>query len=415
MTDKNDHLIQTYRKRRDEFHVPLREGSWEKLEAELPSHTLRRRPVYRWIAVAAVIFMCIAISIPFLINKHIPEITENIPPIEIDKPAYHEEPQQNLQEQPILVAAVPTPAPIKTEKKKTEIEKEIEIEPEKETEKETERERETEIKTKKEDTLTGPIQEDKQDTNKKYALPERTRQKQDWSFGVSAGSNNANSSSTEYIDNSANPKDPPYTNPKPGESDGEIVTGDDDEDPENPDDPDSKASYFPQTRNKTETVRHKYHHRLPISIGLSARKNITDNFALESGLTYTYLYSDISKEGISGYIGSQKLHYLGIPVKANWSFYNQGRFSIYLSGGALFEYCIAARKEIEHKKEDIDINRFQASLTAAVGAQVSLVKPLSLFIEPGVVYYFDNGSDIETIRTDKPFMFNLNMGVRFTY
>ena len=40
---------------------------------------------------------------------------------------------------------------------------------------------------------------------------------------------------------------------------------------------------------------------------------------------------------------------------------------------------------------------------------------MGLYIEPGAKYYFDNGSDIETIRSEKPFNVNLQAGFRFGF
>ena len=34
---------------------------------------------------------------------------------------------------------------------------------------------------------------------------------------------------------------------------------------------------------------------------------------------------------------------------------------------------------------------------------------------PGVAYYFDDGSDIQTIRKENPFNFNIQAGIRLTY
>ena len=46
--------------------------------------------------------------------------------------------------------------------------------------------------------------------------------------------------------------------------------------------------------------------------------------------------------------------------------------------------------------------------------QYDFSKLVGVYLEPGVSYYFDNGSDVRTIYKDKPFNFNLNLGVRFT-
>lgn len=47
-------------------------------------------------------------------------------------------------------------------------------------------------------------------------------------------------------------------------------------------------------------------HKQPLSFGVSVRKNLAKGFSVESGLTYTYLASDVRYEGSSEKI-SQKL------------------------------------------------------------------------------------------------------------
>ena len=44
-----------------------------------------------------------------------------------------------------------------------------------------------------------------------------------------------------------------------------------------------------------------------------------------------------------------------------------------------------------------------------------LASHISLYAEPGIVYYFDDGSDISTIRKEKPFNINLQAGLRFNF
>ena len=53
-------------------------------------------------------------------------------------------------------------------------------------------------------------------------------------------------------------------------------------------------------------------------------------------------------------------------------------------------------------------------MNAAAGVQYNFSNLLGLYVEPGVSYYFDNGSSVSNIYKDKPFNFNLNLGLRFT-
>ena len=67
----------------------------------------------------------------------------------------------------------------------------------------------------------------------------------------------------------------------------------------------------------------------------------------------------------------------------------------------------------EEQTENVKEKRPQLSVNAAIGAEYKLYDRLSVFAEPGVSYYFDNGSDLTSIYKDRPTNFNLNVGLRF--
>jgi len=66
----------------------------------------------------------------------------------------------------------------------------------------------------------------------------------------------------------------------------------------------------------------------------------------------------------------------------------------------------------EHRSLDID--PIQWSVLANVGMQVDMTRQLALYMEPGIVYYFDDHTSISTIRKEHPFNFNLQVGLRFS-
>ena len=57
----------------------------------------------------------------------------------------------------------------------------------------------------------------------------------------------------------------------------------------------------------------------------------------------------------------------------------------------------------------------QWSLNAAIGAEVHFTPFLGLYVEPGVGYFFNDGSSISTIYKERPFNFNFEFGLRFTF
>ncbi|GHT45929.1 hypothetical protein AGMMS49965_23200 [Bacteroidia bacterium] len=148
------------------------------------------------------------------------------------------------------------------------------------------------------------------------------------------------------------------------------------------------------------------HHEMPVAVSFSLRKYFADDWAYESGLTYTYLKSTETQSFPSGKTTSKdiRLHYIGVPLKLVYSFYDNSRLSLYASAGVMLEKCLSG-----------NIPQLQWSLTGDIGINYRVWDAFSLFIEPGINYYFDDHSGVPTIRKDKPLNVGLQVGLRLTY
>lgn len=166
---------------------------------------------------------------------------------------------------------------------------------------------------------------------------------------------------------------------------------------------------IPYLMSKSRVIE-SMEHKQPVSVGVSVRKMLPKGFSLETGLSYTYLASDIVFSGHAEKL-SQKLHYLGIPLRANWSFLQHHRFELYVSAGGAIEKCIYGKIGSQEQT----VKPLQFSVMGAVGGQLNLSRRLGLYVEPGVSYFFDDGSEVETIRKENPCNFTLQGGIRFTY
>lgn len=169
---------------------------------------------------------------------------------------------------------------------------------------------------------------------------------------------------------------------------------------------DNGIPYLRQAAPGIKDIKHKQ----PISFGVSVRKELPKNFSVETGVTYTMLASEITYEGSSEKV-DQKLHYIGIPVRANWSFINNKNFTVYVSAGGAVEKCVYGK--IAGEKETV--KPLQLSVMGAVGAQYNISNRVGIYVEPGVSYFFDDGSKVETIRKENPTNFTLQAGIRLTY
>ncbi len=177
--------------------------------------------------------------------------------------------------------------------------------------------------------------------------------------------------------------------------------------------------------NLDEPTETEISHQLPVKIGASVRYAITNRWGVESGLTYTLLKSNLTSGGESDYYATnQTLHYLGIPVKLNFAVWQNSRFRVYVSAGGVMDIPLSGKAEtnyinngyvVAYEKEDINIDRLQWSVTGAVGVQYNIIGNIGVYVEPGFAYYFDDGSDVLTIYKDKPFNFDLQVGLRFSF
>ena len=154
-------------------------------------------------------------------------------------------------------------------------------------------------------------------------------------------------------------------------------------------------------------------HHQPISFGLSVSYPLMSHLSLSTGVTYTRLRSDFASI-INGSSISQEqtLHYLGIPLNAQYRLFHRGGLNIYLSGGTEADYNVKARLTSEGVVQHIDRDRCQFSILGRVGLQYDILPQLGLYAEPGVKHYFDNGSRLHNYFKDKPTSFNLQVGLR---
>lgn len=140
-------------------------------------------------------------------------------------------------------------------------------------------------------------------------------------------------------------------------------------------------------------------YKMPVSIGVACEQPLTERLSVEAGLQYTSLRSE-----------DRHLHYIGIPVKANFTLAKNRKAELYAAIGGVAEKCIAGAPDHSLSNEPI-----QLAATAGVGVRYRLTDRLALFAEPGVSHHFDTDSPLTTVRTRRPTNFNLLCGLRMTY
>lgn len=153
------------------------------------------------------------------------------------------------------------------------------------------------------------------------------------------------------------------------------------------------------------TAKNNYHHDLPISLGLTARMALTSRWGVESGIEYTYLHSSV--ESVAGNM-DQQLHLIGIPLRMDVQLWSQDRFTLYAGLSAMAEKCVAASLG----KISCEEKRILWSTGAFSGAQYQIGSRAYLYFQPQLSYSITN-TDLITYRTENPFVFSLNAGLRF--
>lgn len=162
-------------------------------------------------------------------------------------------------------------------------------------------------------------------------------------------------------------------------------------------------------------------HMMPVNFGLTLSIPVSDRLAIVSGLNYSYLYSNSKQNGTRSASMKQEVHYLGIPLGVTFSVYSTPRWDFYLYGGGMVEKAVSARKtwELEFESgnpensEKIKVEGVQPSVRVSAGASFMFARGVSLYVEPGVAYYFEQVKNIRTYRTEYPTNFSLTVGIKF--
>lgn len=179
--------------------------------------------------------------------------------------------------------------------------------------------------------------------------------------------------------------------------------------------------------NATEgnaSLGEKAHHYRPKTFSLSLNKQLSSHWTFGTGLTYTRMKSDFESEFHGAtLLKTQKIDYVGIPLRLTYRIWSKGRFNAYTTGGVTFEMPVHSSLDKKYiitsdssytLKGDIK-PRYQWSVNLGVGVQYRLFKPFSLYLEPNMFYYFGNGSGLETYRTEHPFIITVPFGLRLTW
>lgn len=155
-------------------------------------------------------------------------------------------------------------------------------------------------------------------------------------------------------------------------------------------------------------------HHQPISVGMQVGIHLLPKLKLSTGLVYTKVSSDfISGVSDTRTVSTQDLHYIGIPLNLSYSVWEYKGLHTYVTAGGEGAVNIKNHTETDGEVKESKRDKMQWSTNASVGIQYDFIPQLGVYVEPGMKYYFDNGSQIENIFKDKKLNFNIQFGLRF--
>ena len=385
------------------YQLPPDESCWDEIGQRLKRRRnglLLRRGLY--IAGAAVLALLILISIPA--EKDTPPNQ----PKRIEELAISDVKTEKPIDNQLIAIAETKPLrqlPAKVVASQNKPEETIEIIATSKTETETETEKRTEKKQEKKESA---VDEKKKATElpassgKQISLPHKAKQKRSWQIGAGLiAMGNYTSENGENLKHYA-PEGQGHDLMNDGN--GWI-----------PSTPDYAIQLQPDNCDNIS-------YNLPLSFGITARKQLGKRLSVETGLVYTYLSTNFRKDSPTLIKGKLGLHYLGVPVNLIVNLVGGSKWDVYASGGVMVEkglrsiYTQQVYRANSYEKAIVktSISGLQWSLNGSLGVSYQLQKDWSLYAEPRISYFFDNNQPI-SVRTDKPFTLGFGVGIRFDF
>lgn len=369
------------RDRMADYEVAVPEGLWADIEQSLPKQQATVRPLWRrWAGIAAVVAIIIGAgwwlwlednvqqtaqttTLPAMVQGQHQVAQQEVLPNDLSQPDPKPQP---LNAHP-LVAAVPSP---KTQEEKAEPEK---LEP----------------------TVTTEETSGNQPVEKKLQTAEPQRQ-------VPVNHHSPKSNHRLSVGLLANSGLLAYNSQqnRTGRqmSQSDITTG-------------YNGTGNPTSEPTIPTKRQ--HHDHPMILGLTVSYSLNARWALQTGLVYTRLHSEF--ETITRQTQThqeQTLHYLGIPLNAQYRVLRGKHWQGYVTAGTEIDWNLNAKSVTMGVETPVSKDRPQWSLTGAIGVAYDVLPQLGIYLEPGVRYYLDNGSQVQNFFKDQPFSWSLQFGVR---
>ena len=151
----------------------------------------------------------------------------------------------------------------------------------------------------------------------------------------------------------------------------------------------------------------------PIVAGASVKFQLTPRWSLVSGVDYSL--RKIKYISLYEIPVNHKVHYLGIPIRADYSYPLNRHFDIYAGAGVKLDLCIASKMNYAVYSTEKGLEIFGShyynsparfGLLACCGVQFNLIDELGIYLEPNATYFFSG--------SNPKLMLSMNTGIRYT-
>ena len=169
--------------------------------------------------------------------------------------------------------------------------------------------------------------------------------------------------------------------------------------------------YFPD--GTTPTIESQTHHSIPFSFGLDASLSLGSRLQLTSGVELSVYLSDFTiVNDLNTKDYAQKAYYLGVPLRLEWTVWQQDRISSWIGAGGKVDYLVYGKLGNVRLKD----NTFHYSVVGDIGLEYKLFPWVGLFLQPEVSYYFKPSDPaVLTYRTEHPLNLSIGTGFRFVF
>lgn len=166
------------------------------------------------------------------------------------------------------------------------------------------------------------------------------------------------------------------------------------------------------------------HHRMPLTVTLSAGYRIDRHWQVGLGLQYIRMTSEmLSGNTYAQFVRQQRVHYLGVPLSVRWHHPLTRRLGAYATANVTLQLPLHATVDNRYVLNNFPVETSTERLHPGqlwstglgLGLQYDVTPAIGFFVEPSLQYHFNNGSSVETWQTEHPAAFSLPFGLRFTF